>query len=114
DLDVDRGIHGEEHVGGVLLFHQLEQAVHGHCIVSGCFGYVRAGWTRGRQSRLGVPVHPTHNRANYSPRSSSLIPVFERVCASTRLTITAQYRLYLPSADGRLPDTTTEPDGTRP
>jgi hypothetical protein len=30
------------------------------------------------------------------------------------LTMTAQYRLYLPSADGSEPLTTTEPDGTRP
>jgi hypothetical protein len=29
-----RGVHGEEHVGRVLLFHQLKQAVHGHRIVS--------------------------------------------------------------------------------
>jgi len=35
--------------------------------------------------------------------------VFERVFASTCLTITAQYRLWLPSAAGRFPDTTTEP-----
>ena len=41
------------------------------------------------------------------------MPVLARVLASTRLTITAQYRLYLPSADGRLPDTTTEPEGMR-
>ena len=47
-------------------------------------------------------------------RSSSLMLVLARVCASTFLTITAQYRLYLPSAEGRLPLTTTEPAGTRP
>ena len=47
-------------------------------------------------------------------RSSSLIEVFARVASSTRLTITAQASEYLPSADGRLPGTTTEPDGTRP
>jgi hypothetical protein len=35
--------------------------------------------------------------------------VLARVCASTFLTMTAQYRLYLPSAEGRLPLTTTEP-----
>jgi hypothetical protein len=40
--------------------------------------------------------------------------VLARVCASTRLTITAQYRLYVPSALGRLPLTTTEPAGMRP
>ena len=43
-----------------------------------------------------------------------LIEVLDRVWASTRLTITAHARLYLPSADGRLPGTTTEPDGTLP
>ena len=47
-------------------------------------------------------------------RRSSLIEVFARVCASTRLTITAQYSEYLPSAEGRLPGTTTAPAGTRP
>ena len=47
-------------------------------------------------------------------RKRSLMLVFERVCASTRFTMTAQYRLYLPSALGRLPLTTTEPAGTRP
>ena len=47
-------------------------------------------------------------------RSRSLMLVLARVCASTRLTITAQYRLYLPSALGRLPLTTTEPAGMRP
>jgi hypothetical protein len=40
--------------------------------------------------------------------------VFARVAASTRLTITAHDREYVPSADGRLPGTTTDPDGTRP
>ena len=47
-------------------------------------------------------------------RSSSLMEVLARVRASTRLTMTAQYRLYLPSADGRLPLTTTLPAGMRP
>jgi hypothetical protein len=47
-------------------------------------------------------------------RSSSLIEVFARVCASTRLTMTAQYSPYLPSLEGRVPDTTTDPAGTRP
>ena len=51
---------------------------------------------------------------NYSVRNSSLMPTFERVRSSTRFTMTAQYRLYLPSSDGRLPDTTTDPAGTRP
>jgi hypothetical protein len=47
-------------------------------------------------------------------RSKSLIEVFDRVCASTRFTMTAQFSDYLPSAVGRLPGTTTEPAGTRP
>ena len=47
-------------------------------------------------------------------RSSSLIDVFARVCASTRFTMTAQDKAYFPSADGRLPGTTTDPEGTRP
>ncbi len=47
-------------------------------------------------------------------RSRSFRLVLARVCASTRLTITAQYRLWVPSALGRLPDTTTEPAGMRP
>ncbi len=51
---------------------------------------------------------------NQMPRSSSLMPVLARVLASTCLTMTAQYRLYLPSLEGSEPDTTTEPAGTRP
>ena len=35
--------------------------------------------------------------------------VFARVRASTRFTMTAQYRWQRPSLDGRLPATTTEP-----
>jgi hypothetical protein len=48
------------------------------------------------------------------PRSSSFTEVFARVLASTRLTITAQYRLWLPSSAGNEPLTTTLPAGTRP
>ena len=47
-------------------------------------------------------------------RSSSLMDVLARVCASTRLTMTAHDSEYLPSGDGRLPGTTTDPDGTLP
>ncbi len=47
-------------------------------------------------------------------RNSSLMLVLARVRASTCLTITAQYRWQLPSPEGRLPATTTEPAGTRP
>src|SRR5690606_41923886 len=53
-------------------------------------------------------------RGAQSPRSSSLMLVFSRVAAVTRLTITAQYRLWLPSAAGSEPLTTTEPGGIRP
>src|SRR5437016_4274453 len=45
-------------------------------------------------------------------RSSSLMEVLARVCASTRFTMTAQYRLTLPSAEGSEPGTTTDPAGT--
>src|SRR4051812_45831124 len=38
-----------------------------------------------------------HAGAAQSARSSSLIDVLARVCASTRFTITAQYSEYLPS-----------------
>ena len=37
--------------------------------------------------------------------------VFSLVLVSTRLTMTAQYMLYFPSAEGRLPDITTHPPG---
>ena len=47
-------------------------------------------------------------------RSSSLIEVFARVAASTRFTMTAHAREWVPSLAGRLPGTTTDPDGTRP
>src|SRR5690606_30665978 len=46
--------------------------------------------------------------------SRSLMLVLARVCASTRLTITAQARLCEPSSAGSEPGTTTEPDGMRP
>ena len=52
-------------------------------------------------------------RAHYA-LSRSLMLVLARVCASTRLTMTAQARLCEPSADGSEPGTTTEPEGTRP
>src|ERR1022692_5182132 len=47
-------------------------------------------------------------------RSNSLMLVLARVLASTCLTITAQYSWQAPMAEGRLPATTTEPEGTRP
>ena len=48
------------------------------------------------------------------PRSSSLMPTFARVCASTRFTITAQYSEYRPFEAGSEPGTTTAPAGMRP
>ena len=60
--------------------------------------------------RQQAPSQPAPTYA----RNNSLIPVFARVFASTRLTITAAYRLWLPSAAGREPATTTLPAGTRP
>mgnify|MGYP001605856348 CR=1 FL=1 len=65
---------------------------------------VERGCLRVRGHRL----HPSQDR------SSSWMEVLARVAASTRFTITAQPSEYLPSAEGRLPGTTTEPDGTRP
>ena len=47
-------------------------------------------------------------------RSRSFRLTLARVAAVTFFTITAQYRLWLPSLEGRLPLTTTEPAGTRP
>ncbi len=61
---------------------------------------------RSRQLASGTDGH--------TPRSSALMPTLARVCRSTCLTMTAQYRLWLPSAAGRLPGTTTAPAGTRP
>src|SRR5690606_38624888 len=55
-----------------------------------------------------------YRRAVHQALSSSLMLVLARVCASTRLTMTAQYRLCDPSAEGSEPGTTTEPAGTRP
>ncbi len=56
-----------------------------------------------------------HDGASFQlSRKRSLMAVLARVCASTRLTMTAQYMLYFPLESGRLPGTTTEPDGTRP
>ena len=91
DLDIDGSADRQEDVGGLLVGHQLEESLH-----------------RGHR-------HPPRDAAGrYSPRNSSLMLVFARVLASTCLTITAQYRPYLPSADGRVPGTTTDPAGTRP
>ena len=56
----------------------------------------------------------TSVEVNLQSRNKSFRLVVARVLASTRLTITAQYKLYLPPALGRLPETTTEPAGIRP
>src|SRR5260221_12177557 len=50
----------------------------------------------------------------YAPRNSLLMLVFARVLASTCFTITAQDRPYLPSREGSVPGTTTDPAGKRP
>ena len=60
--------------------------------------------------RRSVPPHTSYSAA----RNSSLIEVLARVCASTRLTITAQYNPYFPSAEGSVPGTTTDPAGILP
>jgi hypothetical protein len=51
--------------------------------------------------------------ASHFSLSSSLMLTFARVCASTRLTITAAYRPYLSFLVSD-PGTTTAPAGTRP
>jgi hypothetical protein len=65
DLDVDRRAGGNENIRGLLFRHQLEQFVEDHS---------------------GPPVSLGFDQA----RSSSLMLVLARVCASTFLTITAQ------------------------
>src|SRR6185436_19155483 len=60
------------------------------------------------------PVSRNAGHDSYGILSSSLMLVLARVLASTCLTITAQYRLYFPSGEGRFPDTTTEPAGILP
>src|SRR4029079_7345916 len=88
DLDQDRRARRQVHVRRALFGHQPEDALH---------------------------VARAHVRTfHIQLRRSSLMFVLARVRASTRLTMTAQYRLWLPSAAGRLPLTTTEPAGTRP
>ena len=78
------------------------------------------GLVRGRRVRpdrrrsLSVRLSARANGAVHRSRSSSLRPTRARVFASTRLTMTAQARLWVPSGAGRLPGTTTEPAGTRP
>ena len=62
------------------------------------------------------PPH-AHQRCAFTrvqSRSRSLMLVLARVSAVTCLTITAQYRLWLPSLAGMEPLTTTEPEGMRP
>src|SRR3569832_1842676 len=67
-----------------------------------------------QQESLGRPGAFLDINYHGQSRSRSFRLVFARVCASTRLTITAQLRLYLPSSLCRLPDTTTDPTGMRP
>ena len=74
----------------------------------------RSAASRGRASAGGRPARRRCEPRSGQARSSSLIDVLARVASSTRFTMTAQASEYLPSADGRLPGTTTEPDGTRP
>ncbi len=91
DLDQDRRVGRHVDVRGLLFGHQPKHAFHvaaAHVWLL-CWGRAQA-------------------------RSRSLMLVLARVCASTFLTITAQYRLYLPPALGRLPLTTTDPAGMRP
>ncbi|MPN31917.1 hypothetical protein SDC9_179392 [bioreactor metagenome] len=101
DLDVDRGASGDEDVRGHLFGHELEQLVENH-----------RDELHLREDEAGP--RPRIGAVEDQARSRSLIAVLARVWASTFLTMTAQYRLYLPSAEGRLPGTTTEPAGTRP
>jgi hypothetical protein len=61
-----------------------------------------------------VRLYGEQQQAHAQSRSNSLMLVFARVFASTCLTMMAQYKLYLPSAEGRLPETTTEPGGILP
>ncbi len=71
----------------------------------------------GASARAGrVPSRPGRpSRHVYSAaRSRSLIEVLARVCASTRLTMTAQASAQRLSAEGSVPGTTTEPAGIRP
>src|SRR5690606_37532121 len=60
-------------------------------------------------ARLRSPPAGSHARVGQSarPRSSSLIEVFDRVLASTCLTITAQYSECDRSFAGSWPETTT-------
>src|SRR3546814_15149581 len=71
-----------------------------------------------RVSHAWRPATPAGSHAcaiqSAKPRSSSLIEVFDRVLASTCLTITAQYSECEPSFDGSWPDTTTLYGGTEP
>ena len=66
-----------------------------------------------------IDTLPTSARMKFWPisdlqsRSSSLMLVFDLVCASTFFTITAQYKLT-PFLDGKDPATTTDPEGTSP
>ena len=66
-----------------------------------------------------IDTLPTSARMKFWPildlqsRKSSLMLVFDLVCASTFFTITAQYKLT-PFLDGKDPATTTDPDGTSP
>src|SRR6185312_3298655 len=94
--------------------------------------FQRRGWNRigteiHERVRHAEPIQPiaglaagiaggeAENRGAHSQsRSRSLMDVFVRVFSSTRLTITAAYRLCEPSNAGNEPATTTLPAGMRP
>ena len=98
DLDDDGRFRREVGVGRPLVRHHAEHPLH----VAARHAWLPPGWL------------PAAGCVAPQARSNSLMLVLARVCASTFLTMTAQYRLYLPSAEGRLPLTTTEPAGMRP
>src|SRR5690606_40714730 len=91
-LHLHRAARRSEQVRCPLFRHQAQQPFHRAHPISSI-------------SKAGRALAPDPRSAQ-SPRSNSLMLVFSRVAAVTRLTITAQYRLWLPSAAGSEPLTT--------
>ena len=69
---------------------------------------------QGTRRGAGARARARARRLKAQARSSSLMLVLARLCASTRLTITARTTWRMPSAEGSVPGITTEPAGMRP
>ena len=66
------------------------------------------------KSLRSVLIVEMFDQTEISQRVTNRSNLFLHVFVHQLFTIIAAYKLYLPSADGKLPGTTTEPAGTLP